>query len=553
MKKIIAIILASAFAFALLAACGDRGNTPAPVKNEAFAGGPLEEHLTIVWGTSGSSGSWVQPGSMQEKWINERYNITLIPWQVDATNAEQTNLKLATGEIFDFGQIYKGRTDMLDQGLIRPVPMKMIEDAAPTYAQLIRDGGDYVWNASVWPDSDTDLARLTGYTSTTRGFCWTNGFRLDWMENLGIEPKGPIEELMDGVYWTEQAFTVEEFTDILYKFTFEDPDGNGVNDTYGTSPGNWLHYAWAGHYGAFGMRSNGGNLNNGGKAVPWYATEEFKEFCIHISQLVNMGVIDPEAITMDLDTSWQKFTAGVSGYQTILSSYMDVAYNERPPYSVIVTNPGAKLLITPPTIGAGGKQQAYQYTNSFYGYDHYFGKQASDAIVDRVLRIMEEFMTDPEVWVTFFSGFDGVNFDWAGEAYNSAAIPRDIPNDEKAKYIGGYYPIIYPEAFNKFMEPFGVTKFKEFSTSAVGLKMTCLNGYTSDVYGEFADETKAHNDLYNADRESVREKYWADVLSGADVSATWDKYITELKGVGLDEYIELYSKFPKLDDVFTIK
>lgn len=44
------------------------------------------------------------------------------------------------------------------------------------------------------------------------------GYRTDWAEAVGI---------------TEAPKTVEDVYDMLYKFTYDDPDGNGANDTYG--------------------------------------------------------------------------------------------------------------------------------------------------------------------------------------------------------------------------------------------------------------------------------------------------------------------------------
>lgn len=46
--------------------------------------------------------------------------------------------------------------------------------------------------------------------------------RQDWLENLGLEMPTSLDELYD----------------VLYAFTYNDPDGNGVDDTYGiTSAG----------------------------------------------------------------------------------------------------------------------------------------------------------------------------------------------------------------------------------------------------------------------------------------------------------------------------
>ena len=47
-------------------------------------------------------------------------------------------------------------------------------------------------------------------------------YRKDWLDNLGV---------------TEDQLpkTIDEFVDLMYRFANEDPDGNGVKDTYGFS------------------------------------------------------------------------------------------------------------------------------------------------------------------------------------------------------------------------------------------------------------------------------------------------------------------------------
>ena len=84
-------------------------------------------------------------------------------------------------------------------------------------------------------------------------------YRTDWAEAVGI---------------TEAPDTIEEVYDMLYKFTYNDPDGNGQNDTYGmemtkyTGPFDIIQ-TW------FGCGKNWQEVD--GELVPVHMTAEYKE------------------------------------------------------------------------------------------------------------------------------------------------------------------------------------------------------------------------------------------------------------------------------------
>ena len=70
-----------------------------------------------------------------------------------------------------------------------------------------------------------------------------NCFRLDWLENVGYDIDDltevkisyePLSRASEGVmFLSNHVFSYEEFCDILRAFTEEDPDGNGIDDTFG--------------------------------------------------------------------------------------------------------------------------------------------------------------------------------------------------------------------------------------------------------------------------------------------------------------------------------
>lgn len=105
-----------------------------------------------------------------------------------------------------------------------------------------------------------------------RGICRDSvTYRYDWLQNLGLE----------------DPTTVDELVEMLKRFTTDDPDGNGINDTYGTindptggiavmlgAPNNWRY--------------------EDGKMIKAELTDEYMQALDISRELYVMGAIHPE-------------------------------------------------------------------------------------------------------------------------------------------------------------------------------------------------------------------------------------------------------------------
>lgn len=117
--------------------------------------------------------------------------------------------------------------------------------------------------------------------------------RKDWMEKLKLK----------------KPTTIDEFTEILKKFTYDDPDGNGIKDTYGLSiPGsdynmfNSLIEQIAAWFGAPNKwKDENGNLK------PSFMTEEYKKSLDYIKELYNEGIVDPKFDTKNTSDIQENF------------------------------------------------------------------------------------------------------------------------------------------------------------------------------------------------------------------------------------------------------
>ncbi|MCR5585407.1 MAG: extracellular solute-binding protein [Lachnospiraceae bacterium] len=100
------------------------------------------------------------------------------------------------------------------------------------------------------------------------------GYRLDWLENLGLD---------EPTNW-------EAYHEMLYQFTYGDPDGNGLDDTVGLGLDSWggvfdIMFPWFGVPNIWGVDAKGDLINR-------YMTEEYKDALKKIRQLYEEGLIN---------------------------------------------------------------------------------------------------------------------------------------------------------------------------------------------------------------------------------------------------------------------
>lgn len=189
-------------------------------------------------------------------------------------------------------------SDFADQGLVAELDPEMVKENMPNYMKWAEKYSNimsddplnlYSIDGKVYaiPDAKVDLST----------FCLM-GYRQDWLDKLGLEvPK-----------------TLDEFTEVMRAFTFDDPDGNGVDDTYGyigiTGNPDW---GFSPIFGAFGVYPGIWYAKEDGTVTRGEIEPETKEALKYIKELYDMGVIDPEWMTIDFEGAKNKMVSSVTG------------------------------------------------------------------------------------------------------------------------------------------------------------------------------------------------------------------------------------------------
>lgn len=161
-----------------------------------------------------------------------------------------------------------------------------ITDAYDTYASdllketIEADGGIQLASARV----DGKLYGIP-QLSAADGTCDLLWIRTDWLENLGL--KAPT--------------TMEELVEVARAFRYDDPDGNGVDDTWGigfqqsivteegASPG-----SFEGFFAGYGAYACGWVKGDDGKISYSGINDGMKKALIQLNQMYQDGLIDPE-------------------------------------------------------------------------------------------------------------------------------------------------------------------------------------------------------------------------------------------------------------------
>lgn len=127
-------------------------------------------------------------------------------------------------------------------------------------------------------------------------------YRQDWADKVGV---------------TKAPQTIDEFYDMIYKFTYNDPDGNGKRDTFGIEltkyVGPWdIMQTW------FGVGN--GWVEQGGKLVPVHQTAEFMTALKWFRKIYSEGLVRPDWPSVDTGTYGNAIRNGQAG---VLVDVMD--------------------------------------------------------------------------------------------------------------------------------------------------------------------------------------------------------------------------------------
>ncbi|KQY94784.1 ABC transporter substrate-binding protein [Paenibacillus sp. Root52] len=290
---------------ATLAACSSgagSGEEEAKPSNQQDAGGPLTKYdppikLTSTMNETGkeslASGDthakniWTR-GYMDELGIDVSYE-WIVP---DANYNDKMNVTLASGDLPDVLKVSAVQFEQLYEA-------GMIEDLTEVYdkyaSDLVKEFMSAEDGAGLKPvTKDGKIYAMVSFPGSldSSDMIW---IRQDWLKNVGLEAPKSMQDVIK----------------IAEAFTFEDPDGNGKDDTFGIAlnkdlPINAFLLGYHGYLETWIKDASGQVVN--GTIQP-----EVKEGLRELQNLYQKGVIDPEFGVKDFAKMMEDVNAGKSG------------------------------------------------------------------------------------------------------------------------------------------------------------------------------------------------------------------------------------------------
>ena len=331
-------------------------------------------------------------------------------------------------------------------GYALPIPYRIIIEHAPNYVRYLNQYAPHTWVYAYWKGDNYGIPTWGSSLGYPRPGIW----RMDWLRKVGID---------------EVPDTLDEMYAALWKFRHEDPDGNGVQDTYGMCPNAqaWFNVFGA-IFGAYGVVPHGWMLRDG--AVVWGGAQpEAKEVLALLRMWYIDGLIDPDFAIGQIKSSpipYQKFVSGKTGYFFGSGNYesFDI-YNKASLVSVISElQPESEVVVASFPAGPKGIRGARVWSNAAHVF--VFGKQVAQKPqkVLRMLKILEAQATDEQLFIETRMGKRGVHWDY-DEARGLYYVPPYDDQNTALKHLvnlnvdgpGGFFSPcgIRPEISSKYM------------------------------------------------------------------------------------------------------
>jgi len=407
--------------------------------------------------------------------------------------------------------------DLPDLFQISPISVPILADQGllGDWTPLIEQMPDFVAAKDVEELKNIGLMDGQILALTTRNPSPFKGIvvvRQDWLDNLGLEV--PV--------------TLDDYLNVMKAFTEDDPDGNGIDDTYGWTGSINSAGVMAGFQpilGAFGALGDWQLQDN--TLTPMVMTENRRDALAYISTMIEAGVVDPDWSSQggeDQRLKWKQGTIGLM-VEDWCATFCLQGYGE-----FVDANPTGILTIIDPPVGPDGLSSTNIYNK--------VGQQL------------------------------GISLQAAGDDERSTAIARFlnwIESDGYERTAFGQLDVDYTKAedgtITQMIEPEHLVQRQlcgwAYNGSDAELKARYgsvteyPNGETIDVFSKLErSQELAKTDItqfgalppypaeISADLQRTVNQGEFDFASGARSIEEWDAYIQSLNDAGIQTWID---------------
>ena len=497
----------------------------------SFAGvAAAEEKVSLTWLGYYTSELTVSPDSYAERLLEERFNVEIIP-VTDVSSANMDYL-VASGDILDVTCYASYLNDdfnyMYEQELIREFPEEWLWEYYPTGMAIYKEvlGEDFFSDGNHLVNGRCLYIPFnTGDPDSTRCVL----YRKDWLDNLGMK----------------EPATLDEFHDMLYAFTYNDPDGNGKNDTYGMDP-IYARFGMMPIFGAFGVHNApAGNgifcLQDDGSITYSSVSEKYRQALTLVKQWYDEGIIDPSCITDDRSqerTRWANGTIGaiVEAQTWFLSNRgsSSLAAMVQEPFG---ENAVGVLGALTSQYGDGKVYTAQNFNTVSQNRALCFTDGATDEQIITVLKMFDSIASDHDLMIKLLYGEENTDY-VMNEDGQLEVLPHVSVEYQAGKGIGNsFYCYAAPDRYIAT-----VTYSKQDKAFLDQVAEWPI------IYGSnnFVTSTNEAYDTYYSEVKKLETEFYHGVLLGTvSIENGWDTYVEKMYKAGLDKIIAEYAELLK--------
>ncbi|MCI6376511.1 MAG: extracellular solute-binding protein [Clostridiales bacterium] len=374
---------------------------------------------------------------------------------------------------------------------------------------------------AVMPQEAWDLVTVDGHIYTIPNYNvpgkYSYYMRADWLENVGLK----------------QPKTLEELREVLIAFTYNDPDQNGVDDTYGLSVsdliGSMEVTCFMPIFGAYGIQPNR-FFEKDGKAYNPVLTENYKQALQFCYQLYSVDkVVDPDIFVIQADAAKQNMVNSKTGSAVGWWATICEKLNDQLKMPSIC--PQAKWVMCNDITGPNGDCGMLANTlNSFT-----VSISADSPHIDKCLELLS-FLGSDEGFMLSCYGEEGVHYtvDDQGNFLARTDEGTRAQNDKWLDLMSQYvYRVMEYQDILCTINP----SYREYQEAAMNAKLY------RDLFEGISTEEST---IYLADLNQILLDWSVKFITGKEPIDKFDEFVAEYKENGgdlvLQSYIDRYNQ-----------
>lgn len=382
----------------------ERGPAPVEIDWAAVRHDPAET-ISLRW-----LGPPLFPTAIEDSWVEtnleEAMNVDLQPMFLDMNSyLRRKPMMMTGGDVPDV--IWESSPHLLQadamHGFLLPIPYEVIHQHAPNYLAKLHAIAPLSWLKTYYEGQNYGLPLFSIDGRHPRPGIW----RQDWLEAVDMEVPD----------------TVEDFREAMRRFRYNDPDGDGQLNTYGTTPSITGPMFFGRLFGLYHLNPYDWN-ERGGQLVWGGIQPETKTVLGWIRDMYAEGVIDPDFLAIPNATrsyaTRQRFESGQIGYVGVFGAWMQVNVHSEDNLSIAYTikkyDPNARVVAGKPLRHQG--RVSKMPTNGGSTQMIAFGRHLKDQPekVIRTLRHFDRLASDTQLHVQALVGKRGLHWNYDPKA-----------------------------------------------------------------------------------------------------------------------------------------